>query len=146
MSDINPYDAPDAQEIAEEALRTGPYGGIGRAAYFGISFLIGVVNNVLQAVAISAGVPEVVFVLAILGLIISVVLVVQRLKNMGYSGWWVLGFIVPILNIVVALRCLAAPEGYADHKTLDSAGKIILGIFGVMFVLVIVMIIVASQM
>ena len=35
---------------------------------------------------------------------------------------------VPLLNIIVAVRCVAAPEGYADHKTLDTTGKIIVGI------------------
>jgi len=35
---------------------------------------------------------------------------------------------VPILNIVVGIRLIAAPEGYAVHKTLDTPGKVIVGL------------------
>ena len=52
----------------------------------------------------------------------------KRLQNQGHSGWWVLGLIVPILNIAVSVKCIAAPEGYADHKTLDTSGKIVVGL------------------
>jgi len=130
MSDANPFAAPaDRYEAVDVAVEMRDYGGIGRLQYFGYSVLVGIINNVLQYAAISAGVPEAVFVLTLLGLGVSIVLVVQRLKNLGYSGWWAIGFIVPILNILVGLRCLAAPEGYADHKTLDGPAKVILGIF-----------------
>ncbi len=138
MSDINPYAAPSQESMATEVFPDRDYGGIGRAAYFGLSFAIGVLNNIVQYAADKAGATGVVLVTAIIGLVVTIVLAVQRLKNLGYSGWWTIGLIVPILNILVGLRCLAAPEGYADHKTLDTAGKIIIGLVIGLFVLVVV--------
>jgi uncharacterized membrane protein YhaH (DUF805 family) len=80
----------------------------------------------------------------LVGLVATVVLGVQRLKNLGYSGLWVLGLIVPLLNILVALRCLAAPEGYADHKTLDTPGKVIVGLILGLFVILIAFVVLAA--
>lgn len=146
MSDANPFAAPaDRYEAVDVALEMRDYGGIGRLQYFGYSLLVGIINNVLQLVAASAELPAAVLVLTALGLIASIVLIVQRLKNLGYSGWWVIGFIVPILNILVGLRCLAAPEGYADHKTLDGPAKVILGIFVGVIVLAIAAVILLSS-
>ncbi len=34
-----------------------------------------------------------------------------RFRNQGASGWWAIGIVVPILNIYVAIRALAYPEG-----------------------------------
>ena len=127
MSDHNPFAAPSIN--TEHAFDVREYGGITRGPYFGYSILAGIVNNLLQAGALAAGLGSLVFVLALAGLGVALYLGVLRLKNMGYSGWWTLGFFVPFLNILVAVRCLAAPEGYADHKTLDSTGKIIIGLF-----------------
>jgi len=124
--------------MATEVFPDRDYGGIGRAAYFGLSFAIGVPNNIVHYFADEAGATGVVLITTIFGLVVTIVLAVQRLKNLGYSGWWTIGLIVPILNILVGLRCLAAPEGYADHKTLDTAGKIIIGLIIGLFVLVVV--------
>jgi len=60
--------------------------------------------------------------------ILAIWVTAKRLQNQGYSGWWVLGLIVPILNIAVSVKCIAAPEGYADHKTLDTSGKVVVGL------------------
>ena len=70
-----------------------------------------------------------VLVVSLVGMGFGLWIAVQRLINVGLSGWWVLGLIVPILNIWVGFQCLAAPEGYAQHKTLDTAGKVIIGVF-----------------
>jgi uncharacterized membrane protein YhaH (DUF805 family) len=77
--------------------------------------------------------------------IFGIWIVVQRLINVGLSGWWVLGLLVPILNIWVAVQCVAAPEGYAQHKTLDTAGKVIIGLFLGSIVLIILMAILAGS-
>ena len=52
---------------------------------------------------------------------------VQRLKNIGNSGWWSVLLFVPLANIFLGLRCLVCPAGYADNKRLDRAGKIMTG-------------------
>jgi uncharacterized membrane protein YhaH (DUF805 family) len=137
MSDVNPFQAPAVTEVAGDFVPSRDYGGIGRMQYFGFSFAIGLVNNIIQMLLINAGVEAAVIIMVIIGFAVGMYLAVLRLKNLGYSGWWALGMIVPLLNIVVALRCLAAPEGYADHKTLDTPGKVIIGIFLAIFVLVI---------
>jgi uncharacterized membrane protein YhaH (DUF805 family) len=53
-------------------------------------------------------------------------LTVGRLQNLGMSGWWSLLLLVPIANVLLNLRCLAFPAGYADHRTMDVASKRIL--------------------
>jgi uncharacterized protein (DUF983 family) len=62
---------------------------------------------------------------------------------MGYSSWWCLGAFVPILNILIYFRCMACPEGYAYHKTLDTPAKIIAGIILSLMALGVVVIVLA---
>jgi hypothetical protein len=41
------------------------------------------------------------------------------------SGFWVLGLLVPLLNVWLGYRLLACPGGYAMRKKLDGAGKLV---------------------
>lgn len=150
MSEYNPFSAPPAfDDPASEIAAQRVYGGIGRLAYFGLSILIGIVSNVATSVVSSLVTPDqtpaliAVVVVALLNLTASVTVIVLRLKNLGMNGFWVLGLIVPILNLVIAVRLIAAPEGYADHKTLDTPGKWIVGIFIGLFVLALVIVAIA---
>jgi uncharacterized membrane protein YhaH (DUF805 family) len=54
--------------------------------------------------------------------ILSIVVSVRRLGNLGMSGWWFLGNLVPLLNFWVGYRCFACPAGYAYHKKIDGIG------------------------
>lgn len=65
-------------------------------------------------------VPPAVFPLA--GLMVVVTLV-KRFQNLGMSGFWVVGLLVPVLNVWLGFRLLAAPAGYATLRKLDGAGK-----------------------
>ena len=150
MSEYNPFSAPPAfDDPASEIAAQRVYGGIGRLAYFGLSILIGIVSNVATSVVLSLVTPDqtpaliAVVVVALLNLTASVTVIVLRLKNLGMNGFWVLGLIVPILNLVIAVRLIAAPEGYADHKTLDTPGKWIVGIFIGLFALALVIVAIA---
>jgi uncharacterized membrane protein YhaH (DUF805 family) len=143
MSSSNPYAAPDLPSDFERQVRE-EYGGLRRLPYFLISFGVGIVNNLIQFFALQQGVAILALICTLVGLVATVVLGVQRLKNLGYSGLWVLGLIVPLLNILVALRCLAAPEGYADHKTLDTPGKVIVGLILGLFVILIAFVVLAA--
>lgn len=146
MSDVNPFEAPEERGYSSAVALDREYGGIGRLAYFGLSFLVGIVNNLLQFALMMAEQPAMVLVVILVAIVVSCYIVYLRLQNLGYSGWWVLGFIVPILNILVGLRCLAAPEGYADHKTLDTPGKVIIGLFLGLIAFAVLMLIVAVSL
>lgn len=146
MSVQNPYQAPITTDVKlpTESRSGRGYGGIGRLTYFLASFGFGISNNILQYFGIVNEIGPLVLASTVLGVIVSITLVVLRLKNLGQSGWWVLGFLVPILNLLIALRCIAAPEGYADHKTFDTAGKVIIGLIVGAFVLIILSVVLLS--
>lgn len=133
----NPYQSPLDDTLAvplDESLRE--YGGIGRLAYLGYSFLVGVVANVIAGVADGTEAGPAILGIAFIGSIaLSVFVVVQRLKNMGYSGWWSVLIFVPLANLLVGLRCLICPAGYADTGRLDRAGKILTWIVVAFFLL-----------
>lgn len=148
MSEFNPFAAP--ADFGDVAKPSGViYGGIGRLAYFGFSVLA-----YIALILISSGLryafAEDAFPLLLI-LVVSyyatlLFLVVQRLNNMGYSGWWTLGIIVPFLNLLIGLKCIAAPAGYAFNKRLDTAGNIIAGIFVGIVVLAIITVIVLAAL
>lgn len=161
MSEYNPFSAPPAfDDPATEVAAQRVYGGIGRLAYFGLSILVGIVGvmgNVLISLVVSqAAVSQTTSIpvismaivggLGLLNLIGWVTIGVLRLKNLGMNGFWVLGLFVPILNLAIAILLIAAPEGYADHKTLDTPGKLIVGIHLGLFVLVLILVAVAIGM
>ncbi len=132
MSNENVYAAPTA-DISGTTVR-GTYPGFRRLPYFLASIGLQVVYLIgIAAFAASESV-------AALGAVVLVMLAgaiyigIQRLKNIGDNPFWILGIIVPLLNLYVGVRMLAMPEGYADHKTMDTAAKWILGIFVGLFV------------
>jgi hypothetical protein len=47
---------------------------------------------------------------------------IQRLANLGMSRLWILGNLVPILNLWIGYRSFACPAGYAHHKKMDGVG------------------------
>ena len=123
MAETNVYSAPDA-ELATEVV-AGDYEGIRRLPYFGYSFGVQILFYLGVFLVGESG--TLFLMAALLG--VTVWLVVMRLRNTGWSGWWALGMIVPLLNIYVGMRALAFPEGYSDHNTLDTPAKIIIGLF-----------------
>ena len=54
--------------------------------------------------------------------IVALVFGVKRLINVGMSGWWYLGNLIPLLNLWVGYRSFACPSGYAFHKKMDGIG------------------------
>ncbi len=156
---VNPYAATASTGTAAMSPQRS-YGGIGRLAYFGYSFLAGVIYNIALFVVVGAaaaaggggGAPgaagggALLLMIPVLLIYIAALMwiVAQRMINTGYSPWWCVGMFVPILNILVAVRCIACPEGYADHGTLDTAGKVIIGIFFAALALGVVAVILAA--
>ena len=130
----NPYSPPTAfsKPISHAPSRRGPYGGIRRLPYVGFIFLAVVIYQIVVfGIMICFGPHGIFLVVPALLLYVCVIMFIvsQRMINCGYTPWWCLGTIVPILNFLVAFRALACPEGYADHKTLDTPAKVIAGLF-----------------
>ena len=98
------------------------YGGIGRLSYF--LSQIAMLGVFLLAGAFS-GSDGLFLAGAVVLLVVAILLLYLRFKNQAASGWWVLGTIVPILNIYVAVRAYAYPEGYGVHRKLDGPAKVI---------------------
>ena len=145
VSEYNPFAAPDSFGHATENFQGRTYGGIRRLPYFVYSLLINIVSTALQFAMAAGDISGLVLVVSLAGAVFGIWIAVQRLINVGLSGWWVLGLIVPILNIWVAVQCIAAPEGYAQHKKLDTAGKVIIGLFLGAIFLVIAMLVLAGS-
>ena len=144
MSEYNPFTAPESfGDISGQATLTREYGGIRRLPYFGYGFLLNIGVQVIQSIAVAAEAPGVVLLTLPISLIGAMALGYQRCLNIGMNPWWCLGLIVPLLNIFVGLRCIAYPEGYEDHKTLDTPAKVIIGLFIGMFVLIILLVVFA---
>lgn len=66
--------------------------------------------------------PLVVFPLMALLMIATVV---KRFRNLGMSGWWLLGMAVPFLNLWLGYRCFACPGGYTTARKLDGPGMLL---------------------
>lgn len=62
---------------------------------------------------------------------------VQRLKNLGMSGWAMLWSLVPFMNIWITWRMIACPAGYEHHRVLDTPAKVITGLWIGMFALMV---------
>lgn len=62
--------------------------------------------------------------LALAGLL-ALGVVLARLRNVGMSGWWLPGFLVPVLNLWLGYRLFACPPGYAAVGKLDGIGVVL---------------------
>ncbi|WP_152052635.1 hypothetical protein [Tautonia marina] len=145
MAIDNPYEAPRAELAAPPPAEGKTYGGIGRGLYLGLGFLSWVALGVLLE-GLSVAWPEVydqgsliIMAAQIAGMICLSGL---RIRNMGQSFWWGLALIVPVYGLIVLIRCLAYPEGWSDHRTLDTPGKIIGSLIAAVIILPLVLIIV----
>ena len=62
--------------------------------------------------------------------------IAERIRNMGWSPWWCLLSLIPIINLFVGVACLACPEGYAQSRKLDMPGKIVACAIALVFVVI----------
>jgi uncharacterized membrane protein YhaH (DUF805 family) len=153
MNESNPYSAPDAElETAQEALYKPKIisfnGRIGRMRYIaysiGASFLLMLVMMPLIGMSTffgaAAGGEAGMSVLAMLGMafyyvaaiLISVMYAKRRLNDLNRSGWWFLLFIVPIVNLLLAIYLIFFPGTDGPNKhgpapVANSIGVLILG-------------------
>lgn len=140
----NPYEASTILDTPHfSSAKRDSYGGIGRLSYFGLTLLVAITYQALAgAIRFYVQVEYVAFtVLPILVIYAGALmyLVAMRNINLGFSAWWCFGIFVPLLNILVAARCLICPEGYADHKKLDTPAVVVLSILLCLLLLMIIL-------
>ncbi|MDJ0777536.1 MAG: DUF805 domain-containing protein [Gammaproteobacteria bacterium] len=153
LADANPYSAPDAaldtgvqDELYEPSIFSFN-GRIGRLRYLAYSFAV---NFVLMLVMIplmgatafvgGAAGPESMGVLGmvamalfyIVTIVISVMFSKRRLNDLNRSGWWFLLFIIPIVNLLLAIYLIFFPgtdgsNDFGPAPTANSLGVQILG-------------------
>jgi len=149
MSDANPYSAPDAaldtgQDVLYQPKIFSFSGRIGRMRY--LAYGIGL-NILLMAVMIplggvtagmggEAGMSMLGMVMVglfyIATIAISIMFAKRRLNDLNRSGWWFLLFLVPIVNLLMAIYLVFFPGSDSDNNfgpapTSNSVGVLILG-------------------
>ncbi len=149
MAADNPYNAPGAElDSGNDELYSPSIfsfnGRIGRLRYLaygvGTSFLLMLVMIPLLGASVfmggEAGTSTVgmigIAVFYIATIVVSVMFAKRRLNDLNRSGWWFLLFIVPIVNLLLAIYLLFFPgtEGSNDFgpaPQANSIGVLILG-------------------
>jgi hypothetical protein len=152
----NPYEAPRSDPRADLGPEpwSGPgpgfrrYRGIGRRLYAAMVASTTIVLGTLSA-AIAEGIDRgelsedlgVAFPgIAGAELALIATLSAMRIRNLGGSAWWGLTALIPFYNLIVFVRCVAYPAGWLDHRTLDTAGRVVGGLIAGFAVLVILVI------
>jgi uncharacterized membrane protein YhaH (DUF805 family) len=125
MAEQSVYAAPGAD--LNTSAHAGDYPGMRRLPYFGWSLGIQFVYYAMLAVGGENPAMVMLALAAMTGA--SIYLLVQRLRNTGSNGWWAALILVPLVNIYIGLKALAFPEGYDDHKQLDTPAKVIMVLF-----------------
>lgn len=115
--------------------------GYGRLRYFLSLFVITIVFYAIlfavmfavfrnsSASGAGAGAAVAMALLVLLVIATSIYFGLKRLQNLGMSGWAMLWSLVPIMNIWITWRMVACPAGYEHHRELDTAAKVITGIW-----------------
>jgi uncharacterized membrane protein YhaH (DUF805 family) len=120
------------------------YPGYGRLRYFlsimvvtvvFYAILFAVVFAMFRSSGSGGTVVGVVLLIALLMLVVTIYIGLQRLKNLGMSGWAILWTLVPIMNLWIGWRMVACPAGYEHHRTMDTPAKVITGLWVGMIVL-----------
>jgi uncharacterized membrane protein YhaH (DUF805 family) len=139
---MDPYKPPQQESVEERMSREGNWPGIRRRGFFAALILFPILWSI--GFEFAAPILDAQFGTAIMGylriaaqllpLLVIIVVGVKRFVNLGMSGAWALGLIVPLLNVWLGFRCFACPAGYAYHKKLDGIG-IFLAIIYWLFIL-----------
>lgn len=129
--------------LVQQNEQSKNYGGIHRTGYFFGMLALAVVSAICSAategeLGIAPGEPSIAPLGGIITIGFAFLIVVNRLKNIGMSGWWSLLILVPVANLFIGIKCAMCPEGYQDTKKLDTAGKVIAGVLIGFVVLMIV--------
>ncbi|MDH3632235.1 MAG: DUF805 domain-containing protein [Gammaproteobacteria bacterium] len=168
ISDVNPYDAPDASlDTGQEELYQPKIfsfnGRIGRMRYLaysiGVNFLLMLVMVPLAGASAFMGGDPSTSMIGMLGIgifyvvtiVISVMFAKRRLNDLNRSGWWFLLFIIPIINLILAIYLIFFPgtsgnNNFGAAPAANSVGVLILGwMFPALMILGIVAAVVIPQ-
>ncbi len=158
MSEANPYSAPDAaldqgQEAQYQPKVFSFNGRIGRMRYLaygvGINILLSIVMMPLIGFSTGMGGDPTSSVLGLvligvfylITIIVSVMFAKRRLNDLNRSGWWFLLFIIPLVNLLLAIYLVFFPGTHGSNNfgpapVANSIGVLILGwMLPVVFVL-----------
>ena len=168
MSAVNPYDAPDAaldtghDELYQPKIFTFN-GRIGRMRYLaygiGVNLLLMLVMVPLVSATAFMGGASGSSMIGMVGIglfyivtiVISVMFAKRRLNDLNRSGWWFLLFIIPLVNLLLAIYLIFFPgtdgsNNFGPAPAANSTGVLILGwMMPVLFVLGIVAAIAVPQ-
>jgi uncharacterized membrane protein YhaH (DUF805 family) len=70
--------------------------------------------------------------LSLVPLVVFIAVTLKRFQNLAMNGWWLLGLMVPFLNLWLYYRLFACPPGYAFTKKLDVIGKVLAVLYWLM--------------
>jgi hypothetical protein len=115
--------------------------GIGRLAYVGGHALLAIGTALLWHSCDIPGIGLIALALILAASILSCMLMLLRLDNIGMERWWVFIALIPLIGLYVTVLCVAAPEGYRDHKQLDTVGGAIVAAIAALVTIVIALII-----
>ncbi len=155
MSDANPYSAPGAAlEIGHDDTYSPSIisfqGRIGRMRYLAYSIGVSLVMMIAMMVVmpmlgasmamVGGGGPEgmsmigLVFIgiFYIATIVFSVMFAKRRLNDLNRSGWWFLLFLVPVVNLLMAIYLIFFPgtqgsNNFGPEPAANSVGVLILG-------------------
>ena len=121
-----PETGPTVKELNKSSSEGSPvkqYGGMRRLTYLAIVLSHVVIDRAFEYAIYS----NTTMILYFAGwcLLVALVAVHYRLKNIGYNPDLCFLMLVPIVNLFLGIRCLVLQEGYKDTRKLDTVGKII---------------------
>ncbi|TXI87421.1 MAG: DUF4339 domain-containing protein [Cupriavidus sp.] len=105
---------PKTPEVAEE--EADPMAGVprfGRRAYFTWLFGMLIVSKIFM-------ISESTILVGVLAVLVGgAVIAYKRIRDLGYAGWYMALFFVPVVNILMGFHLLFSPRGYAITKKRD---------------------------
>jgi len=119
----------DEEEAARELMaHQTDWVGVTRIGYpiglvlIGVTMYLASKYLVPYAAPLIKDAPQALLAIPGLAILALIVLTAKRLRNVGMSGWWFLGSLVPLLNLWVGYRIFACPPGYQFHRKMDGVG------------------------
>ena len=109
--------------MADEVLENG-YPGIGRLHYFLAQ--IGMIAAVVFVITVFGPQSPMLKITGIAVMVVSFIVDVLRLRNIGLSQWFAFLRYVPFGKTILGVGLLSAQAGWAETRELDSAGRNIL--------------------